>query len=79
MTGYDALFARARKKAGLCADRVTTHSMRRGGAQQAARNGYDLTAVQEHGGWKSIQQVSEYARSGLAFDTSAARGLLDQE
>jgi integrase len=79
LTGYDALFARARKKAGLSADRVTTHSMRRGGAQQAARNGYDLTAVQEHGGWKSIQQVSEYARSGLAFDTSAARGLLDQE
>jgi integrase len=79
ISGYDALFARARDKAGLSADRVTTHSMRRGGAQQAARNGFDLTAVQEHGGWKSIQQVSEYARSGLAFDTSAARGLLDQE
>jgi len=79
ISGYDALFARARDKAGLSADRVTTHSMRRGGAQQAARNGYDLTAVQEHGGWKSIQQVSEYARSGLAFDTSAARGLFDHE
>ena len=49
------------------------------GAQQAARNGCDLTVVQEHGGWKSIRQVSEYARSGLGFDTSAARGLLDQE
>ena len=34
LRGYDALFARARKKAGLSADRVTTHSMRRGGAQK---------------------------------------------
>ena len=79
ISGYDGLFARARDKAGLSADRVTTHSMRRGGAQQAARNGYGITEVMEHGGWKSVQQVSDYARSGLAFDTSAARGLFDQE
>ena len=73
------MFAQARDKAGLSADRVTTHNMGRGGGQQAARNGYDLTAVQEHGGWKSIQQVSESARSGLAFNTPAARGSLNQE
>ena len=77
LTGYDALFARARDKAGLSS--VTTHSMRRGGAQQAARNGCGLPAIKRHGGWHSTQQVSDYAESALGFDTSAARGLFDVE
>jgi site-specific recombinase XerD len=56
------------KQAGLDFKRISGHSMRSGGATEAARRGVDLWKLQQHGGWKDARMLTErYIRGGRLF------------
>ncbi len=59
------------------ADKVSSHSLRRGFATQAAKRGATLPAIQYHGRWKSVKTVVEYIETGRQFTDSAAKVLYD--
>ena len=59
------------------AEAVSSHSLRRGFATEAARLGASLPAIQRHGRWRSTQTVIEYIEAGRAFADSAVNVLFE--
>ncbi len=53
------------------ADRISSHSLRRGFATEAARLGAAMPAIQPHGRWRSTKIVLEYIEAGRQFSDSA--------
>jgi len=65
-------------EAGLAqADRISSHSLRRGFATEAARLGASLPAIQRHGRWRSTKTVLEYIEAGRQFADSAVNVLFE--
>ena len=66
------------KQAGLSqADRISSHSLRRGFATEAARLGASMPAIQRHGRWRSTKTVLEYIEAGRQFQDSAVNVLFE--
>ena len=57
--------------------KMSSHSLRRGFATEAARKGASLPAIQQHGRWRSIKTVVEYIESGRQFADSAVNVLIE--
>ena len=49
------------------AQQVSSHSLRRGFATEAARLGASMPAIQRHGRWRSTKTVIEYIEAGRQF------------
>lgn len=66
------------KAAGLPnAERMSSHSLRRGFATEAARLGASMPSIQRHGRWRSTKVVLEYIEAGRQFADSAVNVLFD--
>lgn len=66
------------RNAGLSnADQITSHSLRRGVATEAARKGASMAAIQRHGRWRSTKMVIEYIEDGRQFEDSAVKVLFE--
>lgn len=59
------------------ADRITSHSLRRGSTTEAASRGAPLMTLKSHGRWRSGASVLEYIEEGRRFKDSAAKLLFD--
>ena len=59
------------------ADQMSSHSLRRGSATEAARRGASPQMLQKHGRWKSGATVLEYIEAGRQFQDAAANMLFD--
>ena len=57
--------------------KMSSHSLRRGFATEAARKGASMPAIQRHGRWRSVKTVVEYIEAGRKFADSAANVLID--
>lgn len=69
---------RARAEAGGVekADRLTSHSLRRGFATSAYLKGVDFLKIKHQGRWKKDETVQEYIDEAKAFEDNAAGDLL---
>ncbi|HLB57322.1 MAG TPA: site-specific integrase [Gammaproteobacteria bacterium] len=66
------------KKAGLPqAEQLSSHSLRRGFATEAARLGASMPAIQRHGRWECTRTVLEYIEAGRQFTDSAVNVLFE--
>ena len=61
------------------ADKITSHSLRRGSTTEAASRGAPLITLKSHGRWRSGASVLEYIEEGRRFKDSAAKLLFDFE
>lgn len=59
------------------AEQISSHSLRRGFATEAARLGASMPAIQRHGRWRSTKTVVEYIEAGRQFADSAVNVLFD--
>jgi len=59
------------------AEQVSSHSLRRGFATEAARLGASMPAIQRHGRWRSTKTVLEYIEAGRQFTDSAVNVLFE--
>ncbi len=59
------------------AERISSRSLRRGLATEAARLGASMPAIQRHGRWRSTKTVVEYIEAGRQFADSAVNVLFD--
>ncbi len=59
------------------AERITSHSQRRGSTTEAARRGASLAALKRHGRWRSTASVLEYIEEGRQFTDSAVNLLFE--
>ena len=59
------------------AEQVTSHSLRRGFATEAARLGASMPAIQRHGRRRSTKTVLEYIEAGRQFADSAVNVLFE--
>lgn len=59
------------------AAQVSSHSLRRGFATEAARLGASMPAIQHHGRWRSTKTVIEYIEAGRSFEDSAVKVLFE--
>ena len=59
------------------ADQISSHSLRRGFATEAARRGASLPSIQRHGRWRSTKVVLEYIEAGRQFHDSAVNVLFE--
>ncbi len=59
------------------AERISSHSLRRGFATEASRLGASMPAIQRHGRWRSTKTVLEYIEAGRQFADSAVNVLFD--
>ena len=59
------------------AQRMSTHSARRGFATAADRRGVTVADIMHHGRWKSVKTVMEYIKAGRGFSHNAAKALYD--
>ena len=57
--------------------KMSSHSLRRGFATEAARKGASMPAIQRHGRWRSVKTVVEYIEAGRQFADSAANVLIE--
>ena len=57
------------------AERICSHSLRRGFATEAARLGASMPAIQKHGRWRSTKTVIDYIEAGRQFEDSAVNVL----
>lgn len=55
---------------------ISPHSLRRGLATSAARNGVPLQAIMHAGRWKQTNTVMEYIEASERFTDSAASSVL---
>lgn len=75
---WNILLKNLTKAAGLPINlAVSSHSLRRGFATEAARLGASLPAIQRHGRWRTTKTVVEYIEAGRQFTDSAAKVLFD--
>lgn len=56
---------------------ISSHSLRRGFATEAARLGASLPAIQKHGRWRTTRTVVEYVEAGRQFTDSAVKVLFE--
>ena len=59
------------------ADQISSHSLRRGFATEAARLGAPMAAIQRHGRWRCTRTVLEYIEAGRQFSDSAVNVLFE--
>lgn len=59
--------------------RFSSHSLRRGFATEASRNGATLSSIIRQGRWKSANTVMEYVEESQLFGDNAAHALLKIE
>ncbi len=59
------------------ASQISSHSVRRGFATEAARLGASMPAIQKHGRWRSTKTVIEYIEAGRQFSDSAVKVLFE--
>ena len=59
------------------AQQVSSHSLRRGFATEAARFGASMPAIQRHDCWRSTKAVIEYIKAGRQFADSAVNVLFE--
>ncbi len=59
------------------ADQISSHSLRRGFATEAARLGAPMAAIRKHGRWLCDKTVLEYIEAGRRFQDSAVNFLFD--
>lgn len=74
-----ALLRQILGRAGIAAEAYTSHSLRRGFATWATRNGWDLKALMSYVGWKDASSAMRYidpviSFGGLALGASEAPG-----
>ena len=69
-----SLILRSRaKNAGISdADKFSSHSLRRGLATSASRNGASLPSIMRQGRWKNVNTVMEYIDAAQRFEENAA-------
>lgn len=60
---------------GLDADKFGLHSLRSGGASQAARSGISGRVWRRHGGWRSVQATDGYVEEYLDNTLMVSRSL----
>ena len=78
MDGINLLIKTISKKANIpFADRVSSHSLRRGFATSAARAGADFSQIKRQGGWRNDQTVHGYIEEAGLFDKNPTKNLLD--
>ena len=59
------------------AQQVSSHSLRRGFATEAARLGASMPAIQRHGRWRLTKTVIEYIEAGRQFANCAVNVLFE--
>lgn len=65
------LLRQALGRAGLDAERYSSHSLRRGFATWASASGWDLKALMEYVGWKDVKSALRYVDASAAFGSLA--------
>ena len=60
------------------AGNFSSHSMRRGLATTASRNGVSLPAIMRQGRWKQVGTVMEYIEAAQRFEENAAGQVLQK-
>jgi integrase len=58
------------------ADQLSSHSLRRGLATSASRDGASLPAIMRQGRWKQVNTVMEYIEAAQRFEENAATSVL---
>lgn len=56
----------------------SSHSMRRGLATTASRNGVSIPAIMRQGRWKQVGTVMEYIEAAQRFEENAAGQVLEK-
>ena len=75
---FNRLLRQIAKEAGIAqADKMSSHSLRRGFATEASRLGASMPAIQRHGRWRSTKTVFEYIEAGRQFTDSAVNVLFE--
>jgi integrase len=65
------------KKAGIdCAESFTSHSLRRGLATCASRNGSDISSIMKQGRWRDVNTVMEYIDENKRFEDNVAHRII---
>lgn len=59
-------------------DEMSSHSLQRGFATEAARLGASMPAIQRHGRWRSVKMVVEYIEAGRQFGDSVVNVLISR-
>lgn len=73
------ILRRRAKESGLtCADKLSSHSLRRGLATSASRMGAGLPAIMRQGRWKQVNTVMEYIEASERFAENAASSVLNK-
>lgn len=67
---------RAQEAGILSAQDLSSHSLRRGLATSACRDGASLPAIMRQGRWKNVNTVMEYIEAAQRFDENAADHIL---
>ncbi len=60
------------------AEYFSSHSMRRGLATTASREGVSIPAIMRQGRWKQVDTVMEYIEAAQRFDENAAGQVLQK-
>ena len=68
-----ALLRRILERAGVPAEAYTSHSLRRGFATWATRNGWDLKALMSYVGWRDVKSAMRYIDPAISFGGLALR------
>ena len=67
------------KEAGISqAEDLSSHSLRRGLATSASRDGALLNAIMRQGRWKNVNTVMEYIEAAQRFEENAAASVLEK-
>ncbi|MCW5590075.1 MAG: tyrosine-type recombinase/integrase [Legionellales bacterium] len=75
---WNRLLRKLAKEAGIFNwEDISSHSLRRGFATEAARLGASLPAIQKHGRWRTTRTVVEYVEAGRQFADSAVKVLFE--
>lgn len=72
--GLSALLRRILERAGVPAEAYSSHSLRRGFATWATRNGWDLKALMSYVGWRDARSALRYIDPSTSFGGLALEG-----
>lgn len=61
------MLRRILEQAGIAADTYSSHSMRRGFANWAAANGWDIKSLMSYVGWKDMKSALRYVDASVSF------------
>jgi integrase len=68
------LLRQALERAGIAAEQYTSHSLRRGFATWAQRNGWDLKSLMSYVGWKDMKSAMRYVEA-MPFEAAMVKQL----